>query len=202
MDNLNQEKKPIVNPLRRQILIGGATTPLVLTLFARNASAVEISRGGAPYSAVVKGSRILDGGTVESDSSNSELYEKLKNPENTGPNGKVLQDYYGVPGTGEISEESRSIEGSSDSYYVYTCTWTFRAPGAGPSTAGNFARRYERDKISGNGIGETPGDITTDALVYTYQKKYQATNLPVSVDNIDSFVAGIKEILALDEYVP
>lgn len=212
MDNMSQEKKSVVNPIRRQILISGATSPLVLTLMARNASAAlqrGAPSGAAPYSAAMFGSLRLDGTEIELgkvDDNSGILYEELRSDDTN-------RSYYGTPGTkGDISllyyytdnSWSSSLETEKTlSYYEYNCQWTLGALGtSGPSSANDFVQRYEKAMCSKNTPPETDWTETSGI----YQKIYKTTDLTTgsigSFTTIATFAEAVGAIKGLTSYRP
>ncbi len=74
MDKKNETTKPILNHKRRQLLIGAALTPVVMTLhsakvFAQDGTLHEGVSGPAPFSGAIRGSAGMEssGGTIETE---------------------------------------------------------------------------------------------------------------------------------------
>ncbi|MDO4583329.1 MAG: hypothetical protein Q4D62_04405 [Planctomycetia bacterium] len=200
MDNVNQENKSVVNPIRRQILISGATAPLALTLFARNASAqtVHISHGKAPYSAAMIGSQRLNGNDIvnieDGDVDESVLYKKVVSDSEGGS----LRKYYGSPGSGTITygEPTSEVVGDATFYtYTYTCMWQVGTSSGttGPTHAGNFTNRYENRKLKGLEVENTDWDGEMVLPIITTQD-----SLPVTPENsyasVDDFITDVNKI--------
>ena len=207
MDNVNQENKSVVNPIRRQILISGATAPLVLTLFARNASAdlkVGVASGAAPYSAAVKGSATLEGTTASDDPN---LYAQLVSDDTA--NKEYLRAYYGTPGTGKITINTKYKEGSTtEVYYEYTCTWTFgtkgKMIGGTGEKVGEYAQRYEINKCdSVFSSSSFSWDSTNSIYTWTYKAsdRYMGVSSFEGKNAIDNFTSAVTEINGYEEYL-
>lgn len=118
MEKKIEDSKPILNRTRRQLLMGAALTPLVMTLhsakvFAQEADGMNPS-GLAPYSAVLIGSAGLNNGGGNDDTECA-LYNQIANSSSDNR----VNAYYGYPGSGSVSQSNWNSLLTSD------CGWSF-----------------------------------------------------------------------------
>ncbi|MCR5164022.1 MAG: hypothetical protein K6C40_08410 [Thermoguttaceae bacterium] len=136
MEKKIEDSKPILNRTRRQLIIGAALTPVVMTLHSAKVFAdgtlQEGISGPAPYSGAVRGSAGMEssGGTIETENA---LYTHI-----CGPSSGTLADYYGRVGDygSEPDELSDFLNWSESS----TCRWQFNNTETGKI---DWTRRYE-----------------------------------------------------------
>lgn len=115
MEKKIEDSKPTLNRTRRQLLVGAALTPVVMTLhsakvFAQDADGMNPS-GLAPYSAVLIGSAGLNS-TSGTEQSECTLYETIVNTQDAR-----LCAYYGKNGTGTASDVATLASSG--------CGWSF-----------------------------------------------------------------------------
>lgn len=132
MDKKNETTKPILNHKRRQLLIGAALTPVVMTLhsakvFAQDADGMNPS-GLAPYSAVLIGSAGLNS-TSGTEQSECTLYETIVNTQDAR-----LCAYYGKNGTGTASDVATLASSG--------CGWSFNSEESNLQWTQEYERKF------------------------------------------------------------
>lgn len=136
MDKKNETTKPILNHKRRQLLIGAALTPVVMTLhsakvFAQDGTLHEGVSGPAPFSGAIRGSAGMEssGGTIETENA---LYTAICTSGNA-----TLADYYGSIGqNGSVPTQLSDFQGWSSSS-------AFRWQSSNSTGSVNWTPRYE-----------------------------------------------------------
>ena len=132
MEKKIEDSKPILNRTRRQLLMGAALTPVVMTLhsakvFAQDADGMNPS-GLAPFSAVLIGSAGLNnaGGTEQSECT---LYETIVSTQDDR-----LCAYYGKNGSGTASDVATLATSG--------CGWSFNSEESNLQWTQEYERKF------------------------------------------------------------
>lgn len=213
MDKKNETTKPILNHKRRQLLIGAALTPVVMTLHSAKVYADGILdtrqgvSGAAPYSGAIRGSAGMEnsGGTIETENA---LYSAICNGEES-PHGPALADYYGSFG----QNGSEPTQLSDFLGWTASETNSFRWQYSSSTGRVNWTQRYEAmlvDAIDKYVTSETMvANITTlnsatwksddvnaayEAIIGSAPQAYDWTNAPFTVTGTEGVRAYFSDI--------
>lgn len=139
MEKKIEDSKPILNRSRRQLLVGAALTPVVMTLHSAKVFAdgtlAEGHSGPAPFSGAIRGSAGMEttGGTIDTENA---LYTALCTSEER----QTLQDYYG--GVGQTGSSSPT-QLSDFLGWTAADTNSYRWQYSSSTGSVNWTQRYE-----------------------------------------------------------